>query len=596
MAKGNFIEYVISDDPNKYPNGSEQDGYYYRKVTKVETEEQIVTAGTTPIEVIPSQGKLISKVNINPTPTEEKTVIPTTEDLIVAPVEGKQLSQVTVQGDANFIEENIAEGITMWGKTGTHQGGGVSGSYVWTKQGMSEDITEDTTGGTYILTTSDDSIYSSEIEYSTTAPIYNSSKRQWEFNNSIIITIVNSDDILPSISGNVYCRVTSEPNVWYLVTAFNKGSSSPYLKNMEYSKKITAVKDLTAKKYLTDKVEDTYPLDNWLNGYYYKRIITDPVIKNLGLSWIQSNITSGNFFYTNWTIFNNIYQTNGLWVAGSSNNNGLYYSTNGKTWTHSNITSGSFHFIDYFKGLWITANSQNFYYSTDGKTWDIGSEVGGYDVYKICASENIIVAVGPYSFWYSTDGKTWTRTAMNSYQYNIYQDNKIWITGEGSNGLYYSTDGKTWTQSNITTGTFYSFDKFNNVFIAGGSNGLYYSTDGKTWTKSDSTNDNTYSICHNENVLVAGGLNAIWYSTDGKTWARAISGSFESVYFSSNVFVAGSRSGNKGLYYSIDGQTWLQSDITTGNFGSFCYNNSILVAGGDNGIYYSQGITEDVDF
>ena len=83
MAKGNFIEYVISDDPNKYPNESEQDGYYYRKVIKVETEEQTITAGTTPIEVIPSAGKLISKVNINPTPTEEKTVTPTTEDLIV---------------------------------------------------------------------------------------------------------------------------------------------------------------------------------------------------------------------------------------------------------------------------------------------------------------------------------------------------------------------------------------------------------------------------------------------------------------------------------------------------------------------------------
>ena len=124
MAKGNFIEYVISDDPNKYPNESEQDGYYYRKVTKVETEEQIVTAGTTPIEVNATSGKLMSKVTVNPTPTEEKTVTPTTENLIVAPVEGKQLSQVTVQGDANFLEENIAEGVTMWGKTGTHQGGG----------------------------------------------------------------------------------------------------------------------------------------------------------------------------------------------------------------------------------------------------------------------------------------------------------------------------------------------------------------------------------------------------------------------------------------------------------------------------------------
>ena len=29
MAKGNFIEYVVSDSPNKYPNDGEQGGYYY---------------------------------------------------------------------------------------------------------------------------------------------------------------------------------------------------------------------------------------------------------------------------------------------------------------------------------------------------------------------------------------------------------------------------------------------------------------------------------------------------------------------------------------------------------------------------------------
>ena len=29
MAKGNFIEYVVSNNPNKYPNGGEQNGYYY---------------------------------------------------------------------------------------------------------------------------------------------------------------------------------------------------------------------------------------------------------------------------------------------------------------------------------------------------------------------------------------------------------------------------------------------------------------------------------------------------------------------------------------------------------------------------------------
>ena len=29
MAKGNFIEYVVSDNPNKYPNNGEQSGYYW---------------------------------------------------------------------------------------------------------------------------------------------------------------------------------------------------------------------------------------------------------------------------------------------------------------------------------------------------------------------------------------------------------------------------------------------------------------------------------------------------------------------------------------------------------------------------------------
>ena len=33
MAKGNFIEYVVSDNPNKYPNGGEQGGYYYELIS-----------------------------------------------------------------------------------------------------------------------------------------------------------------------------------------------------------------------------------------------------------------------------------------------------------------------------------------------------------------------------------------------------------------------------------------------------------------------------------------------------------------------------------------------------------------------------------
>ena len=49
MAKGNFIEYVVSDNPNKYPNDGEQSGYYYELFAPC----KIVTwAGGTDAEIV----------------------------------------------------------------------------------------------------------------------------------------------------------------------------------------------------------------------------------------------------------------------------------------------------------------------------------------------------------------------------------------------------------------------------------------------------------------------------------------------------------------------------------------------------------------
>ena len=45
MAKGNFIEYVISDGPNTYPDGGEQDGYWYEKPIAL-SETGMITPAT----------------------------------------------------------------------------------------------------------------------------------------------------------------------------------------------------------------------------------------------------------------------------------------------------------------------------------------------------------------------------------------------------------------------------------------------------------------------------------------------------------------------------------------------------------------------
>ena len=46
MAKGNFIEYVVSDNPNKYPNDGEQSGYYYELYGKPKTLISFTIDGT----------------------------------------------------------------------------------------------------------------------------------------------------------------------------------------------------------------------------------------------------------------------------------------------------------------------------------------------------------------------------------------------------------------------------------------------------------------------------------------------------------------------------------------------------------------------
>lgn len=277
MAKGNFIEYVISDNPNKYPNENEQDGYYYRKVTKVETEEQIVTAGTTPIEVIPSQGKLISKVNINPTPTEEKTVTPTTENLIVAPVEGKQLSQVTVQGDANFLEENIKSGVTIWGKTGTHI---CSGQHVWKR-------------GNYIP--GEISIENAQMSISSTKGTKNFQITSASFDLDLL-TEENYQTLLlelfKSSDGNSYFEIKNSKLAFHYVYSNNEGTSliesyDPtthmlitsvnlfHTGTYTLSNSRTVLFESTIRNFVDFIISDNesaYPDDGDRDGYWYKKV------------------------------------------------------------------------------------------------------------------------------------------------------------------------------------------------------------------------------------------------------------------------------------------------------------------------------------
>ena len=319
-----------------------------------------------------------------------------------------------------------------------------------------------------------------------------------------------------------------------------------------------------------------------------------------GMEWTQSNITSGDF--------NTVYNGNGMWVAGSSSNNGLYYSTDGKTWTHSNITSGYFDTVYNANGMWVAGSSSNsngkgLYYSTDGKNWT-QSNITQYTFNKVYNSNGLwVAACSSHGLYYSTNGKNWTQSNITSVSiYTVYNANGMWVAGStgtsNGNGLYYSTDGKNWTQSNITSGKYISVYNSNGLWVASdwyGDNGTMYSTDGKTWKQSNLTSGKCGAIYNANGMWVAGSTNSngLYYSTDGKNWTQSniTRGCFYpySIYNASGIWVASDWHGDNGIMYSIDGKTWTQSNITSGKYMSVYNANGIWVVGGwgDNGICYS---------
>ena len=121
-----------------------------------------------------------------------------------------------------------------------------------------------------------------------------------------------------------------------------------------------------------------------------------PDVTNLGKTWTQSNKTDNSFF--------SVYYADGIWVAGSDSNTGLWWSNDGKTWTQSNKTDNNFFSVYYADGIWVAGS--------DSRT----------------------------GLWWSNDGKTWTQSNKtdNSF-YPVYYADGIWVAGSYLNtGLWYS--------------------------------------------------------------------------------------------------------------------------------------------------------------
>ena len=315
------------------------------------------------------------------------------------------------------------------------------------------------------------------------------------------------------------------------------------------------------------------------NGLYYSI--------DKGITWIQSNKTSGDF----WSV--DINGSNAVAASKEIENvgEGIFYSIDsGKTWLITNKIDKSFRWImisqdgsravsasDSQQGLWYSNNTGNGF-----NLWQSSNITSGlFRSVFISSNGNDAIAAGnngARGIFYSINcGETWILVSNTNNQsmrsVMISPDGQYALAGAaGNSGIWFSkrTDNgfNTWSTSNITTGNWRSFaisTDGNKAIAASNSNtGIYYSilNSGLGFNNWIATNKN------NRNFSI------VSISPDGKT------------------ALAGSNS-NEGIWTSYGNfNVWAITNITNKDYFSGIYTTNsqraILSSDNGSGIVYSS--------
>ena len=221
-------------------------------------EEKTVTAGTAQKVVTPSNGKLLSKVTINPTPSQAKTATPTAAQQTIKPDSGKLLSQVLV----NAVPDSEKKGLYVWKKCSVQKelaettksnvyisvgaSGGASYTYIYADS-YSVDL------DTGIFTLNNPQTYAGQVMYPPSA-----------LKGKYIIAVDAS-------TGDTYTPKTSGNELWFIPSDATLTGGTGY----GSADTVTSYKVNILKSVLDFFVSDdptAYPDGGTQGGYWYEKV------------------------------------------------------------------------------------------------------------------------------------------------------------------------------------------------------------------------------------------------------------------------------------------------------------------------------------
>lgn len=152
-----------------------------------------------------------------------QTITPTTSDQTIA--SGKYLTGTqTIKGDANLVAANIADGVTIFGVTGTHQGGGGGGATEYVVQPSQHPVM-----GFWGYDLSSVGLSASDFARDAHTKIW------IEATSNISVTVwldaYQDDDFTVTIPAGTIFECVSSDDLTYMLTsrfAFSCGANAPY--------------------------------------------------------------------------------------------------------------------------------------------------------------------------------------------------------------------------------------------------------------------------------------------------------------------------------------------------------------------------------